>query len=120
MLNIRKIEAVMSTILAIGMIISVSLVLVGGIIYLLQHGSESISLFLMQPDDYSTDFNLILNNALSFSPFGIIELGLLILVATQIIRVGLLVWFYGVMRDYWFFFISFFVLAVLVCSAGKM
>lgn len=115
MLNTRKIETIMSVILSIGLMISVGFVILGGAIYLFKHAHENIHFDAVNPV-YSTNPQLILENALYFSPFGIIQLGLLILVLTQIARVGLLVWFYGVIRDYWFFFISLFVLIVLIGS----
>lgn len=115
MINTRKIEKIMSVILSIGLMISVSLVMLGGGIYLFQHGHENIHFDVVNPV-YSTNPQLILENALYFSPFGIIQLGLLVLVVTQIARVGLLVWFYGAIRDYWFLFISLFVLVVLMFS----
>src|SRR5438045_2129198 len=114
--NIKKMEITMSLILAVGMIISVCLVMLGGTLYLLQHGGESMQYELTQDDHFSTSVRLIFDAALSFTPFGIIELGLLVLVATQAIRVGLLVWFYGVMRDYWFTLISLFIFCVLIYS----
>lgn len=116
MLRIKKMEIVMSLILTIGMFLSASLVLLGGTIFLFQHGSESINTQLMQSDAYHTNIKHILQAVFSFSPVGIIELGLVILIATQMIRVGLLVWFYGIIRDYWFSCISLFILIVLVYS----
>lgn len=113
--DIKKMEVVMSLILTIGMIISMSLVLLGGLFYLLQHGHESMHYDLMNVD-YSTSLKLIWQSALSFSPFGMIELGVMVLVATQMIRVGLLAGFYAVIRDYKFLLISLFVFCVLVYS----
>ncbi|MCW5582845.1 MAG: DUF1634 domain-containing protein [Gammaproteobacteria bacterium] len=52
--------------------------------------------------------------ALSLSPLAIIELGFLVLVATQAIRVAMLVWFYFVTQDYWFTSISIFILITLI------
>lgn len=111
----KKMERIMGQILLIGMIISIGLVLLGGTLYLLQHGSENMHYDVMQVN-YKTNFISIWHDALSFSPFGIIELGLLTLVATQGIRVALLAGFYAVLRDYKFLVISLFVFSVLVYS----
>jgi len=116
MLSSKKIEGLISLVLFVGMMLSICLVIFGSSIYLFQHGSESIHFELMPPEIYSTNLYQIWEAALAFSPSGIIELGLVTLVATQILRVVLLVWYYGSMRDYWFFFISLFVVTVLVYS----
>lgn len=116
MQRIKKIEISMSVILTIGMLLSSCLVILGGTSFLIQHGSENILTQFIQSDLYHTNINMILNDVSGFSSIGIIELGILVLVATQIIRVAMLVCFYGITRDYWFSCISLFILIVLVYS----
>lgn len=116
MLSIKKMEVLMSLILTAGMIVSISLVLIGGTLYLLQHGSQHMHYDMMQVDYYKTNLTLIWNAAISFSPVGIIELGLITLVATQGIRVALLVGFYAAIQDYKFLLISLFIISVLIYS----
>jgi uncharacterized membrane protein len=116
MSDIKKMEITMSLILAAGMMISVLLVLLGATLYLLQHGSDLMSYQLAQDENFSASVRLIIDSALSLTPFGLIELGLLVLVATQAIRVGMLVGFYALMRDYAFSLISLFILGVLLYS----
>lgn len=116
MLDNKKIAKIMSVILKLGMILAMGFVMLGGILYLLQHGNEKMQYDIMEVDFYKTNIALIWDAALSYSPLGMIELGLLILVITQGIRVGLLTWFYAVIRDYKFFFMSLFILIVMTYS----
>lgn len=106
MLSIKQMDTIMSFILALGTLFSLLLVMTGGGLYLLQHGNEMMNTESLQTTIYPF-----------FSPLGMIKSGLVALIATQILRIGLLVWFYAVLRDYRFTFISFFILAVLLYSS---
>jgi uncharacterized membrane protein len=107
-LSSKKMEELIGLILTMGTLVSALLVIIGGTWYLIQEGSQNWHTELMAVA--VTEFNL------SFSATAIIEVGLLSLVATQLLRVALLVWYYAVQRDYRFTFISFFVLLVLIYS----
>lgn len=116
MFSTKNMDRLISLILIIGTLISVLLVMLGGTLYLLQNGNESLRLELLQNTIYPRGMKSVWLTALSFSPLGMIELGLLLLVITQILRVGLLAWFYAYMRDYWFTSISVFILLMLLYS----
>lgn len=112
----KKMEANMALLLTIGTLISAILVIFGGILYLVQHGHEPVHFELLKDNTYQLSVKKIWHTAEAFSTLTIIELGLLLLVATQLFRVGLLTWFYLKIRDYWFTAISFFILLVLIYS----
>jgi len=114
--DIKKMQRGMSLILMAGMIIAVVLVMTGGSIFLLLYGSENANEEFVNVLGYATNVSRIFKMALDFSPLGLIELGLLVLVATQIVRVALLAGFYAKTRDYWFVGMSLFILAVLIYS----
>lgn len=114
--QIKKMEEMISITLTIGMVISMFFVIVGGCLYLMQVGNKTMAVQLMQTDIHALNVKLIWHTARSLSPLGLIELGLLTLVATQVIRVGLLVFYYGAIRDYPFALISLFILIVLTYS----
>jgi uncharacterized membrane protein len=116
MMSNKNMQVAMSLILLIGTVVSLALVTCGGVLYLLQHGSENRHMELLQSNHYHTSISQIVQNSLSQSPVSIIELGLLSLVGTQLLRVVLLVWFYVMTRDYWFTLISSFILLILVYS----
>ena len=109
----NKIEKCIGLFLLTGILISASFVCIGGILFLIQHGSETIRTDIL-PSPLSRQAMWQL--AFSFSPLGMIELGLLLLVLTQLLRVALLCGFYAAIRDYWFTGISAFILLVMVYS----
>lgn len=116
MFSTKKMEELISMVLIIGTLLSAAFVIIGGTLYLLQNGSENVHTELLQNNAYPTSIKQIWIIALSFSPLGMIELGLLLLVATQILRVGLLAWFYAYIRDYRFTCMSLFILLMLLYS----
>jgi uncharacterized membrane protein len=110
------IEILISRILYIGILISTALVIFGGTLYLWQNGSQPVPFELLRINPIPNTFNTIVSLALSFTPLGIIELGLLVLVLTQILRVMLLFLFYLISRDFLFTGFSFFILITLIYS----
>jgi uncharacterized membrane protein len=103
-------------VLLMGTLISAVIVILGGLFYLLQYGNENMHTEFLQSDTYQLSIKQLWQMALSFSSKGIIMLGLLSLVMTQIVRVALLTWFYMILRDYWFILFSVFILIVLIYS----
>jgi uncharacterized membrane protein len=94
--------------LLIGVLISFAMVLIGGILYLWQHGAD-----IVHYQEFHTDK---IFKAFTFSPLALIQLGLLLLVIVQILRVGLTMWLFIKSRDRAFSYISFFILLVLIYS----
>ena len=114
MLTTQKMQNMMGALLLFGTLLSASLVCIGGFLFLIHHGSEPISNNLLQTTITPTSHEQTWDLAFSFSSLGLIELGLFMLVITQILRVLLLVGFYAAIRDVWFSFISLFILVVLI------
>ncbi len=102
--------------LQIGIILSIFLVMLGGAMFLLAHGSEHIQDNVFLATNYSIDIPTILHSKLLFTPIGLIELGLLVLVMAQIVRVAMLCCYYTFIRDAWFMLFSFFILSVILYS----
>lgn len=117
MLTTNKMQSVIGTLLIVGILISLALVIIGGVWYLLENGGNSLQTQLLTLDTYHFSIQQIWHTAFSLTPIGFIELGLLTLVSTQILRVALLTGFYMAIRDYWFTFFSFFILFVLIYSS---
>lgn len=116
MLSPRQLNDMMSLILLFGIIISTTLVFMGGMAYLFKYGSMDFQTALHQSTIYQTSIKTIFANVLQFLPFTIIEFGLLSLVITQILRVALLAFYYLSLRDYWFAIFSIFILCLLSYS----
>lgn len=113
----KQAELLIGQMLRAGLLLSVLVVLVGGVMYLIQNGHETIHYRVFQPEasDLST-MSGILATALTFSAPGIIQLGLLILVLTQVLRVALTAWLFAQERDFLFTWISLIILAILIYS----
>lgn len=113
MISSNKMQENLTIILLLGTLTATFLVLAGGSMYLWNHGQEILQLKLLETSHFKINIRHL---DFSYSPLFIIVLGLLTLVATQILRVLLLVFYYGSIRDYKFTFISLFVLLVLIYS----
>ena len=115
MTSTKNIQEIMGFLLLIGVISSALLVAIGGTLYLVHAGSQPMPINLQET--IFVDHNISpWHFAFSFSALGMIQLGLLSLVATQLLRVALLAGFYLYTRDYWFSIFSLFILFVLIFS----
>lgn len=112
--RLERLEQLIGTILIIGVTVAGAIVAFGGVFYLLHHGSERVhyDVFTGEPTGLSTIAGVVVN-ALHLSGSAIIQLGLLVLVAMQLVRVVFTVWLFKVARDRAFVYISLFVLAIL-------
>ena len=86
----QKVENLVGNLLRTGVIISAAVVFVGAVVYLSRHGNSPANYRVFQggPDDLR-HIKGIVRAALSFSGRGIIQLGLLLLIATPVARVAL-------------------------------
>jgi uncharacterized membrane protein len=112
-----QIDQVIGNLLRIGVVISSLIVAFGGGLYLTRHGTElpNYHIFHGAPTELR---NLpgILTAAASFSGRGIIQLGLLVLIATPVLRVAFTVVSFMVIRDRVYVGVTLIVLAVLLFS----
>jgi uncharacterized membrane protein len=100
-----------------GVIAAATIVLIGGIIYLIRHGAEMphYRIFLGEPEDFRR-LPGIAKSALSIRGRGIIHVGFLILIATPVARVVFSVFAFALQRDRTYVIITLIVLAVLAYS----
>jgi uncharacterized membrane protein len=102
-----------------------AVVLLGGAVYLIRHATEPVPSyreFHGVPEEYRHVSTIVASTA-AFSGRGIIQLGLLILIATPIARVVFSVFAFAAQRDYTYVAVTVIVLAVLVyglLSGGKL
>lgn len=103
--------------LRVGVIISAIVTLFGGILYLLANGSHIAQYQHFQhiPDELC-NIKGIIRSAIQFNSLGIIQLGVLLLIATPVIRVALSIIGFMVQRDKVYVIITLIVLAVLSYS----
>lgn len=115
--NDERLERVIGSLLRAGILLSGALVVAGGIIYLARHGSEPphYRTFAGAPSDLRT-ISGIVANAVSTHGRGIIQLGLLFLIATPVARVAFSAIAFALERDWLYVVVTSMVLAVLVFS----
>lgn len=112
----ERFRLVMGQLLLIGLLISLLLTAVGGGLYLYRHGNEVTNYQVFQKETHPVTSRKIWKDALTLSPYGIIQLGILILVLTQLLRVALVAAYYFRIFDHKFMFLSLFILGVLIYS----
>jgi uncharacterized membrane protein len=85
----QKIENILGNLLRTGVLLSALVVLIGGVIYLLRHGRSPMDfrVFRGEPADLR-DVHGIIRDTVALQGRGIIQLGLLLLIATPVARVA--------------------------------
>ena len=111
----EQVDRVMGRLLQLGVILSALVVLGGGILYLVRHGEERVDLhnFHAEPPEFRAPHGAV-QEALSGSARGVIQLGLLLLIATPVARVAFSVYAFLRQRDWTYVVITLFVLGVLL------
>lgn len=113
----EKLDLALGQLLRAGVVISATVVLIGGIVFLARHGDTlpDYHKFRGEPAIYST-ISGILRSALSLSGRAIIQLGLLLLIATPVARVVWSVFAFAHARDKVYVTVTLIVLALLLFS----
>lgn len=113
----QDVEIIIANLLRTGVIISGAMVLIGGVIFLVRHGFDAATyrVFKGEPTDLR-QFRGIAREALALHGRGIIQLGLLFLIATPVARVAFAAFALAIERDWLYVGISTFVLLVLLYS----
>ncbi|MFA5300189.1 MAG: DUF1634 domain-containing protein, partial [Lutibacter sp.] len=97
----REIEVILGNLLKIGVIIAGSLVALGAAIFLMRHGSEIPSYHIFEPDIFNfSDFRDLFKGIITFRSVSIMELGILLLIATPVARVLFSVFAFAYEKDY--------------------
>ena len=119
----RNVELYTGLLLRYGVILSCTVTFVGGVVYFIQH---SVPLTDYSPvpqgetfsgvDVYLRSFSGILPRVLEFDGAAIIQLGVLLLIATPIFRVAFSVIAYLIEKDYLYVGITMVVLAIILSN----
>jgi uncharacterized membrane protein len=113
----QGIEKIVSIVLRTGVILSGSIVLLGGIYFLMRHGSETVNYHMFEAQKLPGHYILeIIRGALRLSGRSIIQLGVLCLIATPIMRVAVSLLGFALERDRTYVLITSLVLAILLYS----
>ncbi len=113
----RRVEQLVGNLLRAGVVLASAVVLAGGLIELARHGSTppAYRVFHGEPADLR-GVGGILRDASSLEGRGLIQLGLLLLVATPVARVALLALAFARQGDRLYVGVTLVVLAVLLYS----
>lgn len=116
----QRVDQIVGNLLRVGVIVSAAVVLSGGALYLVQHGSTvpDYRVFHGEPA-YLRGVPGIVSGALALDGRGLIQLGLLLLLATPIARVAFSVLAFSLQRDRTYVVVTLIVLAVLLYSLGS-
>ncbi|MGP8050957.1 MAG: DUF1634 domain-containing protein [Desulfobaccales bacterium] len=110
-------DRVIGVILRAGVMISAAVVLVGGVLYLYQYGATQpdYHVFRGEPSDLC-GISGILRDALALRRRGIIQFGLLLLIATPVARVAFSILAFAWQRDGVYVMVTVIVLGILLFS----
>ena len=110
-----RVDTLMGRLLQIGVLLASAVVLIGAVIYLFQHahGRVSYGSFRSEPATLRQPAALLRSIAHA-DPEAIIQLGLLLLIATPVARVAFAVVAFTIQRDRLYIGVSLLVLAVLL------
>lgn len=112
----RRIDELMGLLLRSGVILAACIVLVGGVIYLVRHPRPSdYRVFQGEPENLRT-ISGIFTEAMVFHGRGLIQLGLLVLIATPISRVTFSVLAFLYQRDWKYVVFTLVVMGLLLYS----
>ncbi len=120
----ERLEQVLGNLLRVGVLLAAAVVLAGGVVYLARYGGQNVSRSRVFQTNVSrpaeepelTSFFGIFRWAFQGHSRGIIQLGLLLLVATPIARVVFSAVAFVLERDRTYLLVTLFVLAVLIYS----
>lgn len=113
----RHLETIIGNLLRAGVLLAAAIVSVGGVLYLFQHHSDTVRYqkFTAGGDDVRTLAGIV-RSASHMNSEGLIQLGLLLLIATPVARVALAVVGFSLERDRMYVAVSVLVLGILVFS----
>ncbi|HLY40363.1 MAG TPA: DUF1634 domain-containing protein [Terracidiphilus sp.] len=113
----HRLEIMIGKLLRTGVLAAAAVVLAGAGVYLFQHHAERLTFhtFVTEPSELRT-FSGILRAASQFQGEGLIQFGLLLLIATPVARVGFSVVGFYLERDRLYTVVSLIVLVILAYS----
>lgn len=113
----KDMQAIIGWILRGGVAVSMVLVFIGGVFFVYRHGNSipDYRTFKGVPD-FVHSFGGILNGVITFKGQAIIQLGIILLIATPVIRVAFSAVGFLLERDYLYTFITLIVLLIILAS----
>lgn len=113
----QRMETIMGRLLQVGVLLASAVVLVGGVLYAHKHFSSAVDYrtFAGEPHDLRSVRGLF-QLLMAGDPAAVIQLGVILLIATPIARVVFAIVGFAIERDRFYVAVSLTVLAVLMAS----
>jgi uncharacterized membrane protein len=113
----RRIENILGNLLRTGVVVSAVIVFCGALVFLARHGRAPADyrVFQGEPSELRSVPGVV-RDAMDLSGRGIIQLGLLFLIATPVVRVIFSIWGFAAERDRMYVVFTVIVLAILIFS----
>lgn len=113
----KDIQSLIGNLLRVGVYLSMGIVILGGLIYLFNHGNEKIDYAIFDFNKVSLKtVTVIFSEVLTFQGAAVIQFGLLMLIFTPIARVLMAVVSFFIEKDYLYVLIGLIVLAIIMVS----
>lgn len=113
----RRLEIIIGNLLRAGVLLAAATVLLGGVLYLVGHSADRVNYqHFSAGGDATQSVSGVAHAAAQFNSLGLIQFGLLLLIATPVARVALAVVGFALERDRLYALISLIVLAILAFS----
>jgi uncharacterized membrane protein len=113
----QDLQNVIGNFLRMGVILSVVIVAIGGILFLIRHANEKVTFGVFKANQAQyTSIEQILDGLLVLDSLAVVQLGVLVLIFIPIIRVILAVYSFLVQKDYLFVAIGVIILLIITCS----
>jgi uncharacterized membrane protein len=115
-----RVQLVIGTLLRWGVILAAAMVVVGGAMYFASCGATipDYKVFRGEPPELRAVTGIV-GEAVALNPLGLIQLGLLVLIATPVARVAFSVAAFALQRDRTYVVVTLFVLAVVLLGLTR-
>ena len=113
----ERMELIIGNLLRAGVLIAAAVVFAGAIVFLIHHASDtpSYQVFIGEPS-YLRAIMPVVQDAFAYHGRGMMQLGLLLLIATPVARVAFSIGAFALQRDLMYILITCIVLTVLLYS----
>ncbi|MEJ5992995.1 DUF1634 domain-containing protein [Pedobacter sp. Du54] len=113
----RDVQILLGTLLRVGVILSTSIVLIGGIIFIASHSNQKVFFGHFKPEEAKfSSIASIFRGLRTFDGLAIIQFGVLLLIFTPIARVVFSIFSFLMEKDYMYVLIGIIVLCVIITS----
>ena len=116
-INDKDIQLILGTLLRAGVIISMTIVLIGGIIFLIHNKGVITDYKVFKPELAKfSSIASIFKGVLTFHGDAIVQFGILMLIFTPVARIVFAIFSFLIEKDYLYVVIGFIILAIITIS----